>query len=54
MADRYLKQHKLNALPAEDILSRWCDHLHQQEPTLLELPVLQLVKAVVRAKHRCA
>jgi hypothetical protein len=52
MAERYLQQNNLGRLPAEDILSRWCEHLHRQAPAVLELPVLQLVKAVVRAKLR--
>lgn len=52
MAELYLQENNLNALSPEDILSRWCDHLQKQAPRVLELPVLQLVKAVVRAKKR--
>ena len=52
LAELYLQEYGLKALPAEDILSRWYDHLNIHSPAVLELPVLQLMKAVVRAKHR--
>lgn len=51
LANQYICEHCLQLQPDSEVLSQWCEHLNTHSPEVLELPVLQLVKAVVRARR---
>ncbi|MEM7260107.1 MAG: hypothetical protein AAF404_22260 [Pseudomonadota bacterium] len=51
LANRCIRDHRLHQPPDSEVLAEWCDHLNTHSPEVLDLPVLQLVKAVVRARR---
>ncbi len=48
-AHRQSNRSDRNRDTGNEILAEWCEHLGRHSPELLDLPVIQLAKAVVRA-----
>ena len=49
LADSYVKRHQFRKIPRNQLMSHWCEYLGRKAPEVLDLPVMQLVKAIVRA-----
>lgn len=49
LANTYLESQQHHSLHRADLMSHWCEFLSTKSPELLDLPVMQLMKAIVRA-----
>ena len=52
LANRFAREYRSRRSRGDDVLSAWCDHLKKHTPEILDLPVMQLVKAIALAKTR--
>ena len=48
LAYTYVQQ-QANKIPHRELMSHWFEYLGRKAPDVLDLPVMQLVKAIVRA-----
>lgn len=48
LANSFVNNHPNPGLPRNELLSDWCEHLQSSSPETLDLPVLQLIKAIIR------
>lgn len=49
LANTYLESQQYHSLERADLMSHWCKFLSTESPELLDLPVMQLMNAIVRA-----
>ncbi len=52
LANDFIAGYPLSAQGREELLADWCKHLRYHAPDALELPVMQLIKAIVRANSQ--
>jgi hypothetical protein len=49
LANNYLANPQNRKLHRTELMAHWCEFLSNKSPELLELPVIQLIKAITRA-----